>query len=357
MGIKIVRILLIIPTLKQGGAERVMSILANRFISMGHEVNLLFLSEPSCFYRVDSKVQIYTLHQECNNTRFAKLYAFFMTFKLRSVLKSVNPDFVLSFMTPYNIFTLISGIGLNLNIFVSDRSNPNKKLPFLTRLLRNIFYRNAVGIIAQTELAKDSLYNITKHKNIKVIYNPIEVSLIPLNTREKYILNVGRLVKEKGQSYLLDAFSRVPNLDWKLVLLGDGPLKEQLLEQIEKLNLTDRVLLLGSVDNVEEWYSKSSIFAFSSISEGFPNALAEAMCAGLPCVSFDCDTGPRDIIKNNINGFLVPTGESMLLKEKIIQLINDKDLRCEIGEEAAKIKNDLDSDSIASLYLNFCTGK
>ena len=161
------------------------------------------------------------------------------------------------------------------------------------------------------------------------------------------------MVTEKGQKYLIESFSKINHLDWTLVILGDGPLRNELESQIELLNLKERVILLGTVNNVDEWLARASIFAFSSISEGFPNSLSEAMSAGLPCVSFDCDAGPRDLIIDGLNGFLVPLKDVFEFSKKINQLILNPDLRLSIGQEASSIGTRLDSTKIAHEYLRF----
>src|SRR5690606_37548169 len=135
------------------------------------------------------------------------------------------------------------------------------------------------------------------------------ISTINAN-KENIIICVGRLIPVKGHKYLIEAFANCKNIDdWKLVFLGDGILKNELLQQVKNLNLEDNVKFIGATKNVDEWLSRSSIFAFTSISEGFPNALAEGMSASLPCVSFNCVTGPKDLIKHGYSGYLIEVGD------------------------------------------------
>lgn len=163
---------------------------------------------------------------------------------------------------------------------------------------------------------------------------------------------MGRLVKEKGQKYLIESFSKVEESNWKLVILGDGPMKKELILLAENLNIKERVLFPGAVKDVDSWLQKSSIFAFSSISEGFPNALVEAMSSNLACVSFNCDAGPNEIITNNKNGFLVDVYDIDTFTEKIKNSI----LRKEFSIEAGKINDNLNIDTISRRYLDFCKG-
>lgn len=350
------RIVLVMPTLMQGGAERVMSVLANEWVKKGHEVFLVLLVQNEIFYTLDEKVHCVFLGKDnYKNSIDRVLNRIFLFFKFRRFVKKEKPDFVLSFLDQYNIFVIISTLFLKLRLFVSDRSNPLYKIPFSIEILKRILYRNATGIIAQTSLARKILYIKTKHKNIQVISNPLvrrkqKVEVV----RDKIILNVGRMVEEKAQHYLMDMMVNINNPDWKLVILGDGPLRSEIEAKIEKCNLNSRIELGGQVKNVNKWFDKSSIFVFSSISEGFPNALVEAMAAGLPCVSFDCDAGPRDLINDGKNGFLVPVGNIDLFSEKVKSLIDNDDLRNQIGSQAIKIQNELNVESIAEKYLDFC---
>lgn len=237
-----------------------------------------------------------------------------------------------------------------------DRSNPKKKHPILIRLLRKITYKNATGIIAQTSLSKEQLWKQTKNKNIKIIPNPIrEVKLYSNLDREKIIINIGRLVPEKGQKYLLEAFSLLESSEWKLVILGDGPLRQSLTDLAKNLGIQDRLIMPGSVKNVDEWLARSSIFAFSSISEGFPNALIEAMAAGLPCISFDCDAGPRDIIKDGKNGFLIPNKNTHLLTKKLNELIKHPNIAKDISNSALDVRNDFAKNHISKILFDFIT--
>jgi len=353
-----IRILLIIPTLQQGGAERIVSELANYFADIsGVTVHVALLAKSSDFYLLDPRIVVHRLGFE-NRGFFHKIKSEFLIFlKLRLILKRYKPTGVLSFMTKYNVLAIIAGSFLSTKIFVSDRSNPKLRLPLYIHVLRKFLYRKAYGVIAQTSLAKDILWAQTKNNNIAVIPNPVRnVRRIPEVYRDNIIINVGRLVPEKGQKYLIEAFSKLQNPDWKLVILGDGPLRSQLEEQVRELQLQGQVIMPGSVKDVDLWLARSSIFAFSSISEGFPNALLEAMAAGLPCVSFDCDAGPRDIIENGVNGYLVAVRDVDQMASRINDLICDESLRHSIANRAIVVREKYNIDKCARQYFDFLVG-
>lgn len=348
------RVFLVIPTLHQGGAERVIAILANEFSRMGIDTHIVLLAYSKDFYSINKNVTIHRFNFK-NRGKLLNIYSqLSILFKMCYLIKKHNPDSILSFMTKYNILTIISGYITHTNVYVSDRSNPNKKIPLLLEILRCITYPKAKGIIAQTSLAKSRLTQITKHNNIKVIPNPvIDIQPSYKLRKEKIILSVGRLVPEKGHKYLIEAFSQLPQLDWKLIILGEGSLRQELEDLILKLDIEDRVLLPGVVKDIDAWLHKSSIFAFPSISEGFPNALIEAMSIGLPSISFDCDAGPRDIIKHGENGFLIKTGDTTALTYYLNLLISSEEVSRKISLNCVLVKNRFAKESISKDYLDF----
>jgi GalNAc-alpha-(1->4)-GalNAc-alpha-(1->3)-diNAcBac-PP-undecaprenol alpha-1,4-N-acetyl-D-galactosaminyltransferase len=167
------KIVLIIPTLNSGGAERVMSELANEFSLKNNEVHLVLLVKSTQFFTVDGSITIHELGFENRNVLY-KIYDELKTFiRLRGLIKRERPDIVLSFMPKYNVFTLLASRFLNLRVFVSDRNNPKKAIPFFINFLRNRTYKYATGIVAQTKVAKEILEETTKNNNIRVIPNPI----------------------------------------------------------------------------------------------------------------------------------------------------------------------------------------
>lgn len=352
------KIALVIPTMHQGGAERVMSELANAWSNQQHEIHLVLLAKSENFYRINDNVIIHNLGFS-HSGLFSKVFnELKVLFKLRKILKQQKPDFVLSFMSKYNIFTILAASYLNIRVFVSDRNNPKQQLPFLISFLRKATYKFAHGIIAQTGLAKLTLEKSIGNRNIAVIPNPLKSISIHENIeKDKIILNVGRLVEEKGQKYLLEAFTKIKDTQWKIAILGDGPLYDRLKKQAEELGLKDQIIMPGAVSEIDHWLAKASIFAFPSVSEGFPNALVEAMAAGLPCVSFDCDAGPRDIIIDGKNGYLVPVRDVEVFANRLETLINNDAIRTQLSKEAARIVNDFAVEKISDDYLTFCMGQ
>lgn len=349
------KIVLIIPSLRHGGAERVITILANQWAKDPElDITLLILTKQVHYYKLDDRVTIIEPLRTYNNNSISKfLYTLWSLKFIRAEVSKIKPDAILSFCEIYNNLVLLALFGMNYEIFVSDRNNPDNNQGFLHENLRKLLYKNASGIIAQTKNGKEILYRKTKSKNIVNIPNPLR----PINEfdsiKEKIILNVGRNEQQKNQLELIEIFAGLENAeDWKLYILGNGELRGQLDRKIEYLGLKSSVVLMDFQSDIDLYFQKSSIFAFPSLYEGFPNALSEAMANGLPCVVYDCPTGPAEMIENNINGFLVPLQDKRTFTIQLQLLVDNELLRKKIGIEAAKIKEKLAVDKICDEYLN-----
>lgn len=350
----IMTISLVIPSLTLGGAERVMSQLANQLVNSNYTVHLILLTNLPDFYSVDPKVNIHRLGF-VNKNPIQKIINELKVFcKLRRLFKSSKSDVVLSFMTKYNILTILASRFLNLNVFVSERNNPLKKISFSLTLGRKIFYKKATGIITQTLFAKSVLKKHTHHNNIEVIENPVlHFETAPFDQREKIIISTGRLISTKNHLLLIRLFSKLNQKGWKLLILGDGPQKKNLQKEIKKLHLEDSIQLLGKKNNVIEYLNRASIFAFASISEGYPNALVEGMCSGLACISFDCNAGPKEIIENGINGFLIKDFNEEDYLDRLQELINSEELRKRFYANALKIKDRNNIKLVTEKFIDF----
>ena len=175
---------------------------------------------------------------------------------------------------------------------------------------------------------------------MRVIYNFLDC--IPRknsNCKNKKIISVGRLEYQKGFDILIDVWKKVDekHSDWVLEIYGEGSLRKELQDKIDSLNLTDSLILKGSEKNIQSKYLESSIYMMSSRYEGMPMVLLEAMSCGLPLVSFDCPCGPKDIIKDGENGFLVKFGNIEEMAKKINYLIENEDKRIDMGKKAKEL--------------------
>lgn len=350
------KIVCVSPSLNRRGMERVLATLSNYFCENGYEVKFLFLLKNTLGYNLDSRITLCMPKFDYNikSSRLKKvIYHFRIILYLRSEILKFSPSLILCFGDRNNIELLVSTLFLKQNVFISDRSNPLIKKTFFLSLFKKIFYPYATGIIAQTNTALEKIKDEIKNKNITVIHNPVIKFLKTNDICENIVLNVGSLVSTKGHLELIHIFTNARFDDWKLWIIGEGPLRSVLLEEISKLNQTENIYILNSTEFLSAIYSKVKIFAFTSYSEGFPNALCEAMVFPLPCISYDCNTGPRDIIKNNVNGLLIPLGDTEMYTYKLKQLMTNEKLRARLMKQSALLSNFLSIEIIGQQYLSF----
>jgi glycosyltransferase involved in cell wall biosynthesis len=358
-----VKFIFIIHSLGIGGMERVMALLLNEFAKKfdgQHELHLILIGRKrELLQQIPDDIIVHKPSWEFNNT--FRLFSTLRTlFFLRKTLKKLKPDCVLSFGELWNNLVLLASLGLRLPVFVSDRSVPNKNLGLLHNFLRKTLYPTAEGFIAQTDKAAKIAQNSSWNSNISIIGNPIE----PFNhsevQRRNIVLSVGRLIPTKNIDRLMNMFIQVNHDEnWKLLVVGGNAKRLNLLEEY-KLWVRDnakekQIQLIGEQNNVKPFLAEASIFAFTSTSEGFPNALAEAMAAGCSCIAYDCIAGPSDIIDDGVNGFLIPEHDEELFKYRLHLLMNDKQLRDRFGRAAKEKMKKFEASAIAARFYKFIT--
>jgi GalNAc-alpha-(1->4)-GalNAc-alpha-(1->3)-diNAcBac-PP-undecaprenol alpha-1,4-N-acetyl-D-galactosaminyltransferase len=337
-----------------GGMERASINLANHIVNKGIKVYLITIFKKPHFFEVDEKVNIIE-PKNFNDEKFSMI----KTLKfIRANIKVINPDATLVMGQFYGALSMLSTLGLQQKIFISERSSPLLKWPLKQRIVNQIAYfiKKPDGVIAQTNLAKTHQQNYYGSKvNIVVIPNPLrEVEIYPQYKRENTILAVGRLNDTlKGFDLLIESFAQIKDLGWRLVFAGGDENGEHLKNLAREKNVEDQIDFLGKVKNIDEVYAKAGIFVIPSRSEGFPNALCEAMAAGVPCISFDFVAGPSDIIIDGITGVLVENGNTTLLADQIRKLILNPQQRKELSERAIQVKEQYDADKICNDILQF----
>lgn len=211
-------------------------------------------------------------------------------------------------------------------MFVSDRSRPSISYGRLLDRLDSRVYPQAAGIIAQTQRGKDVLEYKTGIRTFAL--SPIPYAWWAPTAREPLILNVGGFITSKHQDWLVDHFNELGPERWRLTFLGERPQYERVKKHASTNALGGRIAFMGNVTDVDTYYRLPSIFAFTSTSEGFPNALGEAMSAVCACIRFDCEAGPADLDRGRKDGvFWVSEGGHQGLKEKLHRLIAGDSLR------------------------------
>ena len=362
------RIALVLPSLHAGGMERVMSHIANYLaLKDDLEIYLILLIRSEKFYEIVNGVKIVEPNFDTSSNFFGKLR---ILRYLRGKLREIKPYSILSFGNMYNSFVMLANIGLKNKIYLSDRCSPYRnsvkslynKNEYISDgivhfLLKKILYRFSTGIIVQTKFAKRIEKKQLNHSNIKVIPNPVFKKNKDENSykREKIILNVGRLIKTKQQVELIQMFSKIEKKDWKLVFLGDGQELSRAKKVVEDLQLEEYVLFKGKVSNVSDFYNKAEIFAFTSSSEGFPNALAEALITPVASIAFDCIAGPADLIKDGFNGSLIPLNNFDLYQRKLEELMLNEKLRDEYRANSLEKMKQFDAEFVLEKFYKTLT--
>ena len=356
------RLVLVIPSLEPGGMERVMAELAAYFVKDKKiEVHLvLYGMNRNIFYHIPAKVIVHKPYFVFNKHK--KTWCSIKTlYFLRRTVQAIQPDSILSFGEYWNSFVLLALYGLPFPVFISDRCQPDKIYGIKHNILRHLLYPKAKGIITQTQKAEKIYREKFKHHNIKTIGNPIRLVNVDTEIRkENIVLTVGRLIKSKHHDELIKLFVSIKKPDWKLVIVGGDALKQNNFKRlrllISELDAINKVELIGETKDVNSFYKKSKIFAFSSSSEGFPNVIGEAMSAGLPVVAFDCMAGPSDMITDGINGYLVPLFNYQEFKEKLLILMDQVEQCNKFGDHAKSTISKYSVDIIGEKYYNFILG-
>jgi glycosyltransferase involved in cell wall biosynthesis len=336
--------------LKEGGAERVISILANHLSEEDYDVEILLLFDKEIFYNVSSKVKITIIEKETGTNNLVKNLLWLHRYFRKCTTK------VLSFLAPFNIFALVAALGTHVQLIVADRNDP-RYIPVnvCVRKLRDILYHFAYRVVVQTRNNQIYFSQAIQKKSI-VIYNPIDLQekrgLALRTEKKKRIVSVGRLAVEKNQKMLIDAFSvihkRFP--EYELTIYGEGPLREQLESHIKELGLSDYVSLPGNKKEVIALIADAELFVLSSDYEGMPNALIEAMCLGVPVVS-TCVSGATDLIEDGKNGLLVEVGNSKALVDGMAAILSDRQLGARMSREAVKLNDVLAVAPILEQWL------
>lgn len=338
---KKIKYLFVSDTLSSGGAQRVASILTSGIAENGHEVHLILYERVDNEYPISSKVNIHILPKNKGNN---KIKYYYNKFKLmRKIIKEIRPDIIIPFLPDQiNHFFLASRF-TGIPFISSVRNNPFVyPNSYTKRLIGKYIGMMSSGIFLQNSEQGEFYPKCIRHKTF-IVPNPINNNLINLNYEYRdNIINIvtfGRLSPQKNHKLLIEAFSIVcriyPNI--RLNLYGQGEEEDRLKELVQNLHVGDKVIFKGRTCEVGKELLQNDLFVLSSDYEGMPNALMEAMAVGLPCISTDCPTGPKDLIKHNENGLLVKTGDVNELANAIKLCIENQELAHKMGKEAKKM--------------------
>jgi GalNAc-alpha-(1->4)-GalNAc-alpha-(1->3)-diNAcBac-PP-undecaprenol alpha-1,4-N-acetyl-D-galactosaminyltransferase len=347
-------IVFLVSSMTTGGAERVAATLANAWTERGDRVILVmtYSGVGECHYPLAGGVELRRLSTELGAIGRHPWTYIRRFIALRRIIQAEGADVVVSFLTPVNIAGLLATVGMRTPVIVSERVYPPlMRQGRLIESLRRWVYPRAASVVMQTTLGADWLAQHIPGANATVIPNPVpyplagsEPTLAPeslVSVGRNLLLAVGRLSEQKGFDLLLQAFTAVCDEHplWDLVIVGEGPLLSSLKQQVRVLGLERRAYLVGRVGNLADWYERADLYVMSSRFEGFPNTLAEAMAHGCPVVSYDCDTGPRDLVRDGVDGVLVrPAADVGALAAALGRLIEETALRAQMAENAADVR-------------------
>ena len=343
-------------TYNSGGMERVLANKANWLVQNGHEVCVLTTDQNGrhSFFPMDPRIEMYDLgvnYEDNNGKSFLNklLHYPFKQWKhkgaLRRVLPELKADVVISMFC--NDASILSKIKDGSKKVLEIHFSRFKRLQYgrkgLWKLADQLRSKNDIKVVSRfdkfvvlTEEDKGYWGNLD---NIQVISNARSFVLDePAKLNEKKVIAVGRYCYQKDLSKLIDAWKFVCREvnDWTLHLVGDGEDRAMLQEQIERLGLTESIVLGRAETDMKTVYSSASMLALSSRYEGLPMVLLEAQAAGLPIVSFECKCGPKDVIEDGVDGILVEEGNVEKLAEGMLRLIKDQTLRKSMGTAAYK---------------------
>jgi GalNAc-alpha-(1->4)-GalNAc-alpha-(1->3)-diNAcBac-PP-undecaprenol alpha-1,4-N-acetyl-D-galactosaminyltransferase len=343
------KLTLISSSLGFGGAERVMSIMANYWATKGWKITILTFDDGSDdpFYDLDRRIDVRALGIESQDGYQISVPSIQSNLKRVRILKQAiadsRPDVVISFTTSTNILTLLACRGLKVKTIVSEHVHPSfNQLSKTTKLLQQWTYRQADLVTVQTHAAL-SFFPADRYKT-QVIPNPVtlpssDAIQSQLYTDDRHILAIGKLTYQKGFDLSIAAFAQVceQHPDWTMTILGEGEMRDELESLCRKLGIEDRVYMPGIVKNVDAHLRKADIFMLSSRFEGFPVTLCEAMACGVPVIASNCLSGPKEIVHDGIDGMLVRPDNVSALALGLNQLMSDPGKRQTFSHHAPKV--------------------
>ena len=351
------RLALVTPGLSGGGAERITALLAQGWAQAGHEVTIISFAPPSADdYPVPSTVRVVALGLTGASASLVHgIGANLGRLRdLRRQLRQLRPDAAIGIMAECSILAIIAGRGLGIPVIACEHNYP-PCLPISRHWhwLRGRTYPLAARVLMLTQQGLEWLEQHIPRARGEVMPNPVMFPLPVKGTNlppeqivedgRPVVLTIGRMVYQKQIELAIEAFARIAprRPDARLVILGEGPDRPQLEDRVRQLGLGGSILMPGWAGNLGDWYRRASVLMLSSRFEGFPNVLLEAMSHGCPPVSVDCPTGPRDIITQGENGWLVPLDDQAAssLAEAVLGILDDPELHARLATASLSIRD------------------
>ena len=348
------KIVFIISNISIGGAQRITLILVDWMIKKGIDAKIVAVGASSGNYNIASHINVEYLNHVSNAQTFSTIN------KLRCYLRKEKPQVVITMGVATCLFSVpavkcVKGV----KHIISERNDPRHFLgKSYVKKISRFFMKSADGFVFQTNDAKDYYSKSLKNRGV-VISNPIMATNIPnalSQGKKNYIVTMGRLTKQKNHCLLIDAFElfnqKYPQ--YKLHIYGSGELEEETKAYAATKAAKNNIVFFSACNDVLEKIKDAKAFVLTSDFEGMPNALIEAMAMGLPCISTDCPCGgPRVLIKNKVNGILIPVGGVKELFNSLVELVENEGVSKEIAKEAQKIRETLNTEKISKEWIDY----
>lgn len=329
--------------LTRGGTERVLVNLTAYLIRHGARVTVVTQYQKACEYPLAPGAKRLISDITEDERSRSRIVNFKRRFgKLRTIWKKEKPDVILSFIGKNNMMAILTSRFLKIPVAVAVRGEPameyyNGWMRFMARHL----FKYAEGVVLQTRQCFEFFPEAVRRKAV-ILKNPVDPSFFRERyegEREKVIVAVGRIDANKNHEMLIRAFAGLAEeySDYKLIIYGEGELKEELKGLIEELGMQGRIQLPGAVSNVRDAIYKARVFVLSSNTEGVPNTLIEAMVSGLTVIATNCPCGgPAELVEHGVNGLLTPVGDVAGMKDNLRIVLNDLQKADMMGKNAAK---------------------
>mgnify|MGYP002508905440 CR=1 FL=1 len=351
-------IVFVLPGLGKGGAERVVSELANEMTNRSYRVIVLLLDNNVIEYSLNPKIKVEFLAYDPTLSSIRRTRKRIRL--LRNAIKRHQADTVISFLTSANILSCFACRKLKVRLIVSERSDPSCNCSKKADMLRKSAYKYADGFVFQTDKAKAWFSKSIQNKS-KIIKNPLNPKLPQVRqTWHKEIVTASRLEKSKNIEMLIDAFAMLAESDtaYQLKIFGSGTLEAELKQYAQAKHCRNQITFMG-MDN--DWHHKvldASLFVLSSDYEGMSNSLMEALAIGLPCIATDDrNGGARSVIEQDRNGILIPKRDTDALYHAMCQVLKDDAVKNRFSLEASKLKQSCDVSHICDEWLLFMRGE